>query len=393
MTVDVSVVLPCLNEIKTLGTCIDVIREAFARGSIDGEIVVADNGSSDGSQAVAIEKNTRLVQVDVRGYGSALRAGIAAAQGRYVIFGDADCSYDFLDIPRFIERLDAGDELVVGNRFRGKIHRGAMPWLHQYLGNPVLSFLGRKFFRVPIGDFHCGLRGFRKDAFDRLGLISNGMEFASEMIAKAGLHGLRISEIPIELHPDGRDRRPHLRTWRDGWRHLRFMMLMCPRWLFWYPGVALLLISSIAFAALEITTIYLGGLTLDIHTLLVAGMAMVVGVQLMIFALFTERLSGWIGLHPVVHVEPISWAHRHKLELGVLAGTLAFGVGFSLLAWKTWTWMTSGFSALDPVVSMRVVIPSVVSMAIGLQVVFGSFFLSFLNVARAEIALGKRKSG
>ena len=237
---ELSVVLPCLNEARTLGTCITQIQETTRAHGIAAEIIVADNGSTDGSADIATSLGARVAPVAAKGYGSALMGGIAAAHGRYVIMGDADCSYDFGDIPQFLEKLRAGDDLVMGNRFLGGVRQGAMPLLHRYLGNPVLSFLGRLFFHAPCGDFHCGLRGFRIDAYRRMDLQTTGMEFASEMVVKASLFGLKIAEVPTTLSPDLRGRPPHLRSWRDGWRHLRFLMMYSPRWSFLYPGLALM---------------------------------------------------------------------------------------------------------------------------------------------------------
>ncbi len=381
--IEVSVVLPCLNEERTLAGCIDTIKSALKLESLVGEIIVADNGSSDGSQDIAIECGARLVPVKERGYGNALRGGIEATKGKYVIFADADGSYDFMEIPRFVDKLREGSELVMGNRFAGKIHDGAMPWLHRYLGNPVLSGLGRLFFRVRVGDFHCGLRGFSKAAYDRMELRSTGMEFASEMVIKSALHDLRICEIPVELRPDGRDRPPHLRTWRDGWRHLRFMMLMCPRWLFWIPGLWLFCISLLFAIALELGALLVGPMRLSIHTLLVAGTGMIVAVQLMTFALYTERLAGLIGLRG--DPQNRQSLPKFSLEYGLMIGLGLVVGGIGLLAWKTLEWGQGGFGPLDPEVSMRVVIPAIVCITHGFQVAFGSFFVSFLNLAESEL--------
>ena len=382
--IEVSVVLPCLNEQRTLLGCIDTIKDALKLENLVGEIIVADNGSSDGSQDIAIQSGARLVSVEERGYGSALRGGIAAAQGRYVVFADADGSYDFMDVPRFVNKLREGNELVMGNRFQGKIHDGAMPWLHRYLGNPVLSGLGRLFFGVQVGDFHCGLRGFSKAAYDRMELRSTGMEFASEMVIKSALHELRICEIPVELRPDGRDRPPHLRTWRDGWRHLRFMMLMCPRWLFWLPGLWLFCVSLVVAIALELGSLLVGPIRFSIHTLLVAGTGMIVAVQLMTFAIYTERLAGLIGLRGYAHSTHRSLP-KISLEYGLVIGLGLVIRGIGLLAWKSFEWFKGGFGTLDPEISMRVVIPAIICITHGFQVAFGSFFVSFLNLAESEL--------
>jgi len=382
--IEVSVVLPCLDEEQTLAGCIDTIESALKLNNLIGEIIVADNGSVDGSQEIALLRGARLVPVKDRGYGNALRGGISAARGKYVVFGDADGSYDFMDIPRLIGKLRQGDELVMGNRFKGKIHDGAMPWLHRYLGNPVLSALGRLFFGIQVGDFHCGLRGFSKVAYNRMALRSSGMEFASEMVIKAALDGMRIGEIPIELRPDGRNRPPHLRTWRDGWRHLRFMMLMCPRWLFWLPGLVLFCTSSLLVIALELGALLTGPMRFSIHTLLVAGTGMIVAVQLMTFAIYTERLACLIGLRGRPNRRHTVLA-KVSLEYGLAVGLVLIIIGVGLLTWQTVAWRAIGFGPLDPEVTMRIVIPAVVCITHGFQVVFGSFFLSFLNLAELQL--------
>jgi len=382
--IEVSVVLPCLDEERTLAGCIDTIQNAFKLHDLVGEIIVADNGSVDGSREIARLRGVRLESVNDRGYGNALRGGIAAARGKYIIFGDADGSYDFMDVPRFVIKLREGNELVMGNRFKGEIHDGAMPWLHRYLGNPVLSALGRLFFGVQVGDFHCGLRGFSKTAYDRMELRSSGMEFASEMVIKAALHGLRTGEIPIELRPDGRNRPPHLRTWRDGWRHLRFMMLMCPRWLFWLPGLFLFCVSLLLAIALELGAVLVGPMRFSIHTLLVAGTGMIVAVQLITFAVYTERLAGLIGLRgtPKRSGDGLTTV---SLEHGLFVGFGLMIIGFGLLTWQTIAWSGIGFGPLDPEITMRTVIPAVVCIIHGFQLGFGSFFLSFLNLAELQM--------
>ncbi len=382
--IEVSVVLPCLDEEQTLAGCIDTIENAFKLHDLVGEIIVADNGSVDGSQEIALLRGAQLVPVKDRGYGNALRGGISVASGKYVVFGDADGSYDFMDIPRLVAKLRQGDELVMGNRFKGKIHDGAMPWLHRYLGNPVLSALGRLLFGVQVGDFHCGLRGFSREAYDRMALRSSGMEFASEMVIKAAMEGMRIGEIPIELRPDGRNRPPHLRTWRDGWRHLRFMMLMCPRWLFWLPGLLLFFVSLSLAIALELGATFVGPMRFSIHTLLVAGTGMIVAVQLMTFAVYSERLACLIGLRGSPKRSHAGLA-TISLEHGLLVGLGLMTIGVGLLSWQTMAWRSIGFGPLDPEVTMRIVIPAVVCITHGFQVVFGSFFLSFLKLAELQL--------
>src|SRR2546428_2813355 len=276
---EVSVVMPCLNEARTVGTCVDKARACLDRLHVEGEVVVADNGSNDGSREIAFEHGARVVPVERRGYGSALQAGIAAAKGRFVIMGDADDSYDFSQLDPFIDRLRQGDELVMGNRFKGGIRPGAMPWSHRYVGNPILTGILNLFFRSPIRDAHCGLRGFRKDAYERLGLTTPGMEFASEMVVKASLHGQKISEVPTTLKPDGRDRPPHLRSFRDGWRHLRFLLLMCPLWLYLIPASLLMGVGFLLMAWLTPGPREFGGVVFDVHTMLLGTLGVLLGYQ------------------------------------------------------------------------------------------------------------------
>jgi len=371
--IELTVLMPCLNEARTVATCVAAARRFLQDQGVDGEVLVADNGSSDGSQDIARAAGARVIQVPRRGYGAALLAGIEAARGRYVIMGDADDSYDFSALHAYVEQLRSGAQLVMGNRFRGGIAPGAMPPLHRYLGNPVLSFVGRLFFRVDIGDFHCGLRGFSREAMLRLGLVSPGMEFASEMVAKAAQAGLRLAEVPTTLRPDGRDRPPHLRTWRDGWRHLRFLLLFCPRWLFLYPGLGLMVLGLAGFGAGA-----WGRPPLGIHSLLYMAAATVLGAQMIQLALLTK----WVGIVSGV-VPPQRWLSRLspylKLENGLLAGVLLMALGLGWSAWLTWDWGSTGFGALDPTETMRVAIPAVTLMILGAQVAAGSLFAGALN--------------
>jgi glycosyltransferase involved in cell wall biosynthesis len=377
--IEVSIVMPCLNEAATLASCIRKAQEAIARDGLAAEIIVADNGSTDASPTIAKALGARLVIAEQRGYGAALQAGIAAARGRYIVMGDADDSYDFSVIGPFIEKLRQGSDLVMGNRFRGGIDKGAMRWTHRFIGNPVLTAIGRFFFGIRIGDFHCGLRAFRKDAYERMGLRTTGMEFASEMVIKAGLKHLRIEEVPTVLHKDGRNGPPHLRTWRDGWRHLRFMLLFSPRWLFLLPGLVLLIGGGVASGVLVLAPVQLGPFGLDIGTLLVAGFLCLIGYQVVLFGVFTKIFAVREGFHPP-HATLQRLYQRITLEVGLIAGGAMTLAGLVMLVIATLHWRAMGFAGLDPRVEMRELIPSVVLMALGVQTVFASFFLSILGI-------------
>jgi glycosyltransferase involved in cell wall biosynthesis len=377
--VEVSVVMPCLNEAETLAACIQKAQEALEEGGLTAEIIVADNGSTDGSQVVARELGTRVVSVARKGYGSALIGGIDAAHGAYVVMGDADDSYDFGAIGPLVDKLREGYDLVVGNRFLGGIEPGAMPWLHRWVGNPVLTLISRLFFHTPVGDMHCGLRAFRKDAYEALRLRATGMEFASEMVIKASLRGMRIAEVPVTLRPDGRSRPPHLRTWRDGWRHLRFMLLFSPRWLFLYPGSALFAVGVLLSGLLLTGPRRVGTVTLDIHTLLVAGFLALLGYQLVLFAVFTKIFAIRMGFHPP-HPALQKLFKYVTLEVGLVAGAVMVIAGVVGLILAVASWQAVGFGSLDPRLTMREVIPAVLLLAIGTQTVFASFFISILSI-------------
>ena len=350
----------------------------MAQAGIQGEVLIADNGSTDGSQQIAYEEGARVVQVAQRGYGAAIIAGIEDARGRYIIVGDSDDSYDFSDLAGFLDKLRSGADLVMGNRFRGGIAPGAMPTLHRYLGNPVLSFVGRLFFRTSIGDFHCGLRGFSREAILRLGLVTPGMEFASEMVAKAALAGMRITEVPTTLRPDGRDRPPHLRTWRDGWRHLRFLLLFCPRWLFLYPGLTLLAFGLFGFAVLLHGPLELVAIGLDIHSLLYMAAATVLGAQMVQLAVLTK----WMGILAGV-VPPQRWLKRLgpylKIETGLILGLFLVGLGLAWSAQLVLDWRSAGFGAMDPARTMRGAIPAVTLMILGVQAATTALFAGALH--------------
>lgn len=376
--VELTILMPCLNEAQTVGTCVAKARAFLARAAIDGEVVVADNGSTDGSQRIAQAAGARVVDIPARGYGSALLGGITAARGRFVVMGDSDDSYDFSRLDAYVERLRQGDQLVMGNRFAGGIARGAMPALHRYLGNPVLSFIGRLLFRAHIGDFHCGLRGFDRVAIRRLDLVSPGMEFASEMVVKATLAGLRISEVPTTLSPDGRSRPPHLRSWRDGWRHLRFLLMMSPRWLLLYPGLTLLLLGLASQVAILQGPVVIRGVGFDIHTMLYAAGASILGLQLVVFALLARAIGCVKGVLPLTGMFRRVIAH-FTLERGIAAG-LAIGLaGLALAVYSIRLWFDAHLAALDPTEMMRYAIPSVTLMIAGAEVVFASFVLSFIE--------------
>lgn len=379
--VELSVVMPCLNEAATVGICVKKAMDALERHGIRGEVIVADNGSTDGSPQIARESGARVVPVDQRGYGSALQSGIAAAHGEFVLMGDADDTYDFSQLNEFLAKLREGYDLVMGNRFRGAILPGAMPALHRYLGNPVLTGLGRLFFKCPVGDFHCGLRAFRKDVIEELGLRTLGMEFATEMVVKATAFSLRITEIPTTLSPDRRDRAPHLRTWRDGWRHLRFLLLYSPRWLFLYPGIALFALGIILSAALLPGPLTIGNVAFDVHTLLFAAMAILIGFQSVVFATFTKIFAISEGLLPE---DPrLNRFFRYiTLEVGLVVGVLLILAGAGAWVLGLEYWRIREFGPLDPEKTLRIVIPGVVCFTLGFQVVLSSFFLSVLGMSR-----------
>jgi glycosyltransferase involved in cell wall biosynthesis len=384
---ELTILMPCLNEAETLQVCVEKARGFLERSGIAGEVLIADNGSTDGSQAIATAAGARVVPVPERGYGAALSAGIEAARGRYVIMGDADDSYDFTNLMPFVTELRKGYDLVMGNRFKGGIEPGAMPKLHKYLGNPVLSFIGRLFFPSAIGDFHCGLRGFSKEAALALGLQATGMEFASEMVVKATLWGQKITEVPTTLKKDGRSRPPHLRSWRDGWRHLRFLLLFSPRWLFFMPGLVLLLLGLIAGAIIEAGPVSIGSVTFDVGTLVAASAAVVIGFQGVLFWLFTRVYAGAEGFLPT---EPgvQRLLGRLSLERGLLLG-LAIGLaGLGGLLFSIVNWGGSGFHNLNYEHALRSMIPSATALVVSCQLILGTFFLSILGIKQTRRVSG-----
>jgi glycosyltransferase involved in cell wall biosynthesis len=376
---EVSILMPCLNEAETIGRCVDRARESIAQLDLRAEILVADNGSTDGSQQIALAHGAKVVTVDEPGYGAAIRGGVAASSGRYIIMGDADESYDFAEIPPILERLRVGDDLVMGNRFAGGIEKGAMPWSHRWIGNPVLSMTGRIFFSSRVRDFHCGLRGFSVDAFRRMRLNTTGMEFASEIVVKASLASMKVSEVPISLRRDGRSRPPHLRTWRDGWRHLRFLLLFCPRWLFVIPGLALLLAGSAMTLWLLGGTRYIGSIGLDIHTMLVTGIFALIGYELMLFGAFIKVFGMRAGFLPSSR-RTDSFFRVATLEKGLLVGGVVTVTGLALVLVAVVSWGRAGYGALDTQASMRPLIVAVLLIAGGVQTIFASFVLSMLGI-------------
>ena len=376
---ELTIVMPCLNEAKTLPACIDKASAYLKRSGVAGEIVIADNGSTDGSQAIAGSRGARVVDVPQRGYGSALKAGILAARGRYVIMGDSDDSYDFLGLDPFMAKLREGCDLVMGNRFAGGIKPGAMPPLHRYLGNPVLTFVGRLFFGSPCRDFHCGLRGFRRSSILGLDLQAPGMEFASEMVIKASVARLRIAEVPTTLSPDGRGRPPHLNSWRDGWRHLRLLLLFSPRWLFLYPGLTVFLLGLLAMAWLLPAQRQFMGASLDIHSLLYASLGVVLGFQTVFFWVFAKIY----GMRERIVPRDESFIRLLTLltlERGLVAGLIMILGGAALSVLAIGGWIGSDFGPLSPSQTMRVAIPATTLLMLGVQAVYATFFMSFLGI-------------
>jgi glycosyltransferase involved in cell wall biosynthesis len=378
---ELTILMPCLNEAETVATCVRKALGFLAAHQVSGEVLVVDNGSTDGSPDLASEAGARVVHVVERGYGRALLGGFAAARGKFIIMGDADDSYDFTALEPFLRKLRDGYDLVMGNRFAGGIAPGAMPALHRWLGNPVLTGIGRLLFHAPVRDFHCGLRGFSKAAVQRMNLQTVGMELASEIVLKACVLQMRIAEVPTTLSRAGRSRPPHLRSWRDGWRHLRFMLIYSPRWLFLYPGLVLMGVGAAVGLWLLPGPRAVGRVTLDVHTLLYAALAVLIGFQAVFFALFTKvfaeteqllppdprlaRLARWLTL---------------EVGLGIGFGLVALGVGGSVFAVRTW--LEVSFGPLEPRAVLRMIIPSILALTLGCQIVLGSFFLSVLRLPR-----------
>ena len=377
--VELTVLMPCLDEARTVGSCIAKARETCRAHGIEAEFLVADNGSTDGSQRIARESGARVIHVPVRGYGAALRAGIEAASGRFVVVADADDSYDFGDIPAFLGQLRAGAQLVMGSRFRGTIHPGAMPALHRFLGNPVLTWILNLFFGAGITDAHCGMRAFDRDAILRLSLRSSGMEFASEMIIRAAQEKLSVREVPTSLRPDGRGRRSHLRTWRDGWRHLRFMLLFSPLWLFLVPGIAVSAAGLLLAAAVAFATVTIFGHQLNTHFALLGSSLAIVGVQVAILGLFAKAVFVLDGVGRSPGAERLLEGLR--LETGIVAGALVFVAGVILDGRILASWIATHGGALDARTTHLAILGGTFC-AVGLEIVFSSFFLSILKASR-----------
>ena len=380
---ELTVVMPCLNEAETVATCVRKAAAFISDSGLDGEVVVADNGSTDGSRELAENAGARVVPIPERGYGNALMGGIIAARGEYVIMGDADDSYDFTNLMPFIEELRKGYDLVMGNRFKGGIAPGAMPPLHRYLGNPVLSFIGRLFFPSAVGDFHCGLRGFRRDSAIALGLQATGMEFASEMVVKATLAKQKVTEVPTTLVKDGRSRPPHLRSWRDGWRHLRFLLLFSPRWLFFIPGLVLMVLGLGLGAAVAAGPLHFGGVSLDVDTLVACGAMVDIGFQAMLFWLFTQvyaSAEGFLPTEPKVR----TLLGKLSLERGLLLGVAVGLAGLAGLVYSLTDWGGHGFGHLNYEHALRLMVPSVTALVLSCQIILGTFFMSILSIRQTR---------
>ncbi len=377
--VELSIVLPCLNEELTVGNCVAQARSFLEHSGIIGEVIVADNGSTDRSVKIAEGNGARVVHVKNKGYGSALKGGFESARGRYIIMADADESYDLVNLMPFVEKLREGYDLVMGNRFKGGIRKGAMPWHHRYIGNPILSFTGQLFFRTPAKDFHCGIRGFTKEAVKKMNLQTTGMEFASEIVVKASILGMKVTEVPTTLSPDKRDRPPHLRSFRDGWRHLRFLLIYSPRWLFLYPGVILLFLGGLASLLLYVGPINTSLRLFDFHSFILAGTAMILGLNMLSFAFITRVFAYNFGLLP-----SRPWFFNIfkflNLEIGLVSGMLLVLLGIFLIARAVTLSYSPGFDSIGFGNSIRLVFGSALSIITGGQIIFTSFALSILGL-------------
>ena len=382
---ELTILMPCLNEAETIGICIRKARGYIERSGMPGEVLIADNGSTDGSREIALELGAKVVSVPEKGYGRALISGINSAMGEYIIMGDADDSYDFSNLDPFIQELQRGGDLVMGNRFKGGIRKNAMPFLHKNLGNPVLSFIGRLFFDIKIGDFHCGLRGFKAEKIRSLNLKTTGMEFASEMIVKARFLNLNIVEVPTVLYPDGRSRPPHLKTWRDGWRHLVFLLIYSPRWLFLYPGLFMFLCCSVLFGVLQFSRLKVGRVYFDIHSLIIVGFGIIVSFQIILFAVFSKVFSTNYGLIPERENYKI-WYKYFNLERGIISGLLLLIMGIVILFSSLLYWKNLQFGEVKNISStFREVILGSVLSTLGVQIIFSSFMFRIIGIESKKI--------
>lgn len=376
---ELTILMPCLNEAETLEVCIKKAKKSLEENNIKGEVLIADNGSTDGSQEIAKKNGARVVDVPQKGYGSALIEGTKQAYGKYVIMGDADDSYDFSNIMPFVEKLREGYELVMGNRFKGGIEKGAMPWSHKYIGTPVISFIGRLFYKSKIGDFNCGMRGYDRQAILNLDLKSTGMEYASEMIVQSTLNGIKIAEVPTTLKKDGRSRPPHLKSFQDGWRHLKFLLMYSPKWLFMIPGIILFLIGLIGSVAFIFGDLHIASVVLGVHSRLYLGAMAVVGLQIIIFSLFAKVYAVNSGMHPKED-KITKFLAKITLEKGLIVGILLTIVGFGLSIYSIVLWKNAEWGALEPVDVMPITIPAVYLIISGVQIAFASFILGILNI-------------
>ncbi len=375
---ELTILMPCLNESRTLKSCIDKAQKFLADNNIDGEVLIADNGSTDGSQDIARNAGARVVDIEEKGYGSALIGGCNAALGKYVIMGDSDDSYDFSNLMLFVEKLREGYELVMGNRFKGGIEKGAMPPLHKYLGNPVLSTIGRILYKSPIRDFHCGLRGYNKESIQKLNLHTTGMEYASEMVVQATLHELKICEVPTTLKKDGRDRPPHLRSWSDGWRHLTFLLMHAPNWLFLYPGILLFLVGIFLSAKIIIDPIIINDITFDVNTLVYSAIATIIGFQLVLFYVLTIKYATKTKLIPITKID--KRLIKFTMNRGIFIGAISFLIGLIGSIIAIIIWYNTGFGDLESSRMLRLTIPMLILFVCGIQLMFSSFFLGILEI-------------
>jgi len=375
---ELTILMPCLNEAETLEVCIKKAKHFIEENHIDGEILIADNGSTDGSQEIALREGARVISVSEKGYGSALIAGCNAAEGKYVIMGDSDDSYDFLNLMPFVEKLRQGYELVMGNRFAGGIEKGAMPWSHRYIGNPILSFIGRLFFKSWIGDFHCGLRGYNRESIARLNLKTTGMEYASEMVVMSELNHLKITEVPTTLKKDGRSTPPHLRSFHDGWRHLKFLLMYAPNWLFLFPGIVLLVIGLVGSGILALGQISIFDVDFSIHTLLYCMVFFLMGVDILGLCLLVKLYA--YNHQFIPRQLEINWNDRLREDRFIFSGILLTLAGIALSIYTLMYWKNTGFSSLVPEFAMRLAIPAATLLLLGIKLIFLGFMIGILKI-------------